>query len=175
MISAKLVPWKALFKTLTRFLLCKEIFIEASSNKEITVIKSKGCILGQVSSVKCDSVRYDRQHVEIIFNNISRSLGNKREWGAQWTLQASAKSIRQGDLVCLLQGVSKPIIIRMCRDHFAVIMIVVTLRQGVQTEKGYLERQEPFQWKAFREAFYLSGTGESPRRFCKNERDTKPR
>jgi hypothetical protein len=50
------VPWKDLFETLTRFLLCKEIFVEASpdEDKEITVIKSEGCILGQVFSVQSD-------------------------------------------------------------------------------------------------------------------------
>jgi hypothetical protein len=48
------VPWKDLFEILTRFLLCKEISVEASPDKEIAVIKSKGYILGKVSSIQSD-------------------------------------------------------------------------------------------------------------------------
>jgi hypothetical protein len=36
------------------------------------------------------------------------------------------KSIQVGDLVCLLQGASKPTIIRLCNDHFDIIIIAAT-------------------------------------------------
>jgi tetratricopeptide (TPR) repeat protein len=68
-------------------------------------------------------------------------LEYRREWGDRWTLQASAKSIRNSDLVCLLQGASKPTIIRTRKDHFTVIVIAVTPRQDVQTEYRYVEHQ----------------------------------
>lgn len=120
------------------------------------MIKSKGCILGQVSSVESDSARYDRQRVTIIFKNKPRSLEYEKKWGAQWTLQASAKSIQQGDLVCLLQGTSKPTIIRTCKDNFTVIKIAVTLQQGVQMESGYVKRQGPLpSMKSFPRDFLL--------------------
>ena len=54
------VPWKELLQQLVKFLLCKEVYVKTWDKKEIAVIKSKGCILGQVSSVKSDSARYDR-------------------------------------------------------------------------------------------------------------------
>ena len=135
---------------LVKFLLCKDVYVETWDEKEIAVIKSKGCILGQVSSVESDSTRYDRQSVSIIFKNKPRSLEYEKKWGVQWTLQASAKSIRQGDLICLLQGASKPIIIRACKDNFTVIKIAVTLQQGVRTESGYIKHQGPlFSMKSF--------------------------
>ena len=150
------VPWKKLLQQLVKFLLCKEVYVETWDDKEIAVIKSKGCILGQVSSVESDSARYDRQHVTIIFKNKPRSLEYEKEWGAQWTLQASAKSIRQGDLVCLLQGASKPTIIRTCKDIFTVIKIAVTLQQNVRTESGYTKHQRPLpSMKSFPRDFLL--------------------
>ena len=92
----------------------------------------------------------------IIFKNKPRSLEYEKKWGAQWTLQASAKSIRQGDLICLLQGASKPTVIRTCKDNFTVIKIAVTLQQGVQTESGYTERQRPLpSMKSFPRDFLL--------------------
>ncbi|OCL01779.1 hypothetical protein AOQ84DRAFT_328482, partial [Glonium stellatum] len=150
------VPWRKLLQQLVKFLLCKEVSVETWDEKEIAVIKSKGCILGQVSSVEGDSTRYDRQRVSIIFKNKPRSLEYEKKWGAQWTLQASAKSIRQGDLVCLLQGASKPSIIRTCKDNFTVIKIAVTPQQGVRTESGYVECQGLSPWmKSFPRDFLL--------------------
>lgn len=87
------VPWKTLLQRLLEFILFKELSIETWDEREIAVIKSKGCIFGQVSSVENDSARYDRQHVNVVFNNTPRSLEYERKYGTRWTLQASAKSI----------------------------------------------------------------------------------
>ncbi|KAF4625123.1 hypothetical protein G7Y89_g13046 [Cudoniella acicularis] len=94
------VSWKELFQKLVKFVLGKDLSVETSDYSQRAVIKSKGCMLGQVSSVRSD----DRQN----------------------TLHASAKSIREHDIVCLLQGALKPTIIRLCKDHFIVVVIAVT-------------------------------------------------
>ncbi|KAH6701346.1 heterokaryon incompatibility protein-domain-containing protein, partial [Leptodontidium sp. MPI-SDFR-AT-0119] len=112
------VPWKDLFQQLVKFVLGKDVSVETSDGSQRAVIKSKGCILGQVSSVTSD----DRQNMFITSKNAAWHLGDKMEW----TLQASAKSIREHDIVCLLQGASKPTIIRRCKDHFAVVVIAAT-------------------------------------------------
>jgi hypothetical protein len=118
------VLWVKLFYRLTKFLLRKKILVEIWGNKEIAaeiaVIKSKGCVLGKVSLVRSDISWNGGQYVDIIFNNIGIQ-------SARWTLQSSAKSIQDGDLICLLQGASKPIIIRLCKDYFAIIVIAATL------------------------------------------------
>jgi hypothetical protein len=54
--------------------------------------------------------------------NATRYRGDKIEW----TIRASAKSIQESDIVCLLQGASKLTIIRLYKDHFAIIIIAVT-------------------------------------------------
>ncbi|KAK3179011.1 hypothetical protein OEA41_001150 [Lepraria neglecta] len=110
-------PWKILLERLVRFLLGGQVSVKTWADTEMAVIKSKGCILGQVSSKG-----EDRQQMVITSKNVSGHMGPGREW----TLLTSAKSIQVGDLVCFLQGSLKPTVIRPCKDHFSVIMITVT-------------------------------------------------
>jgi Ankyrin repeats (3 copies)/Ankyrin repeats (many copies) len=142
--NAKLLPnyrdvWEELLQRLAKFLLCDKISVETWSGKEIAVIKSKGCILGRISSVQNIISLDGRQGVDIIFKDISGQLGYKKEWSAHWTLQPTAKPIRDGDLICLLQGASKPTIIRLRKDHFVIIMIAASPLENGQTESEYIQ------------------------------------
>ena len=128
------VLWENLFKDLVKFLLYKQVYVKTWGDEERAVIKSKGCILGQVLSVESG----DRHKVNIIFKNIPEHLGCKREWHALWTLQASAKQIQEGDIICLLQGAPNPMVIRLCKDYFAVIRIAV-FPEGKLMESGDIE------------------------------------
>ncbi|PQE33956.1 hypothetical protein CJF32_00002798 [Rutstroemia sp. NJR-2017a WRK4] len=127
------VPWKTLFQRLIKFILSKEVSVETWDHREIAVIESKGCVLGHVTSVKADSARSDRQHVKVIFYDTADPLQYSDGQCIKWTLKASAQHIQKDDLVCLLQGTSKPVIIRACKDHFSLVMIAVTPRNWVQT------------------------------------------
>jgi ankyrin repeat protein len=124
---------------LAKYLLSEKISVETWGDKEIAVIKSKGCVLGWVSSVKGDSARYDRQHLHITFKNMPWQSGDMRERSTHWTLKVSAKPIRDGDIICLLQGASKPTIIRLCEDHFVIIMVGATPLEDIQTGSGYIQ------------------------------------
>jgi hypothetical protein len=112
------VPWEQLLRRLTKYLLSKKISVETWSDKEIIVIKSKGFILGKVSSVQGDIDRDGRQGVDVILKNMSGKSGYLGEWSSHWTLQVSAKPIRIGDFICLLEGTSKPTIIRLCEKQW---------------------------------------------------------
>ncbi|KAF2193973.1 hypothetical protein K469DRAFT_651037 [Zopfia rhizophila CBS 207.26] len=139
------VPWNQLFQRLVKSLLCQEISVGTWGDRETAVIKSKGCILGQVSSEEQGNSWGDTRNLHITSRDTSTSLGYRRKWSARWTSHASAKPIRQGDLVCLLQGAPKPAIIRTCKDHFAVIMIAVTPTEYVETESGIVRWSELLQ------------------------------
>ena len=52
----------------------------------------------------------------------------------------SAKSIREGDIVCLLQGASKPPIIGQHKDHFAIVVIAATLHDSGNWEQLELSK-----------------------------------
>jgi ankyrin repeat protein len=117
------VQWEALFKNLIKFVLSEQVYVKTWGNEERAILKSRGCVLGQVVSVHGD----DRHKVNIVFKNMPEQLGCEKQWQAPCNLQASAKHVREGDVVCLLQGAQMPTIIRFCRDYFTIIRITVTL------------------------------------------------
>jgi ankyrin repeat protein len=131
------VPWEELFQRLTRFLLCEEISVETQRDKEIAILNSKGIILGKVSSVE-RGAWIGKQGVYVTLRNITEELRYMREGTTHstlqamtketthWTLNISANHIRKGDLICLLRGASKPIIVRPFQDYFVIVMIAAT-------------------------------------------------
>ncbi|KAK3343936.1 heterokaryon incompatibility protein-domain-containing protein, partial [Lasiosphaeria hispida] len=123
-------PWRDLFHQLIESFVGEQAIVETWDNKEIAVIKSKGCILGTVSPVPSGSAWDDQQEVNVALKDIP---GYLRGWTPRWTLQASAKTIRADDIICFLQGASKPMIVRLYEDYCAVIAIEVT-PNGKQTK-----------------------------------------
>ena len=110
------ISWEDLFPQIVKFVLGKDISVNTSGQR--AVIQCEGCILGQVSSVRRDH----RQNVDITSRNAAWGLGGT----IKWSLQATAKPIQEGDIICLLQGASKPTIIRLHKDYFTVIVIAIT-------------------------------------------------
>ncbi|KAF5538624.1 HETEROKARYON incompatibility [Fusarium phyllophilum] len=100
------IPWSQVFHRLV---------------KELAVIDGKGLVLGEVSSVQRDPAWEDSQEVTIAWKNAYVEAGRM----SSWAVQASAKNIQAGDIVCLLQGASRPTIIRLCHPYWAVVMISV--------------------------------------------------
>jgi hypothetical protein len=128
------VPWEELLQRLVKFLFHEKISVETCGDKEAAVIKSKGCILGEVSSAQINTALDNRQSVEVISKTPRGQSANVGIQKAYWTLRPSAKSIRSGDVVCLLEGASKPSIVRICKDYFTVIMIAATPLEDIRIE-----------------------------------------
>ncbi|KAF7942587.1 uncharacterized protein EAE97_006041 [Botrytis byssoidea] len=131
------VTWTTLLERLVKLTISQTMFVKTWEGKEIALIDSKGYVLGHVQSIDIDSTRYERQCVNIEFNN-QPSINNEK-CHTRWTLQASAKSIQQGDLVCLLEGAPEPTIIRVHKDHFVIIVIAVALQNKMQRKDGCFE------------------------------------
>ncbi|KAJ4244821.1 hypothetical protein NW762_014400 [Fusarium torreyae] len=112
------ISWAQLFEKLINFIF-DEVSVETWNDKEIAVIRGKGCVLGKVLSVNRDIDWQDRQHVGITWTN---AFGYG-EPDSLWTLQASAKSLQEGDVICLLQGATLPMVIRLCNDYWNIIMV----------------------------------------------------
>ncbi|KAK3949482.1 hypothetical protein QBC32DRAFT_266659 [Pseudoneurospora amorphoporcata] len=118
--------WKQLFNKLIHFFLSELVSVDLSDNKEIAIIEGKSCILGEVSSVERNATWDDRQDVAITWRNDPSYICVEEAWGFCWTLPTTAKSVQQGDVICLLQGASRPTILRPYNYHWAVIMIAVS-------------------------------------------------
>ncbi|KAH7124484.1 HET domain protein [Dactylonectria macrodidyma] len=117
------ILWKDLFHQLVKSLIGEQASVETWDEEEIAVIKSQGCVLGKVSSVPSDDAWHDRQNVDIVLKNLS---GSSMKGSGRWTIHASATSIQEGDVICLLQGAAKPTIIRLYEDYCAIVAITVT-------------------------------------------------
>lgn len=115
--------WEELLQRLFKFLFHENISVKTYGGDEAAVIRSKGCILGEVSSAQQNVALDNRQSVEVIFKKPWGQSANVGTQETYWTLRPSAKSIRSGDIVCLLEGASKPSIVRMYKDYLIVIMI----------------------------------------------------
>ncbi|RDW57321.1 hypothetical protein BP5796_12771 [Coleophoma crateriformis] len=114
------ILWEELFRNLVRLILGKHASVETGCDKDRPLIKSKGSVVGQVAWVRTDK----KLNVNIGFTsqNIAWYPGKQMDW----TLLASAEAIRDGDVICFLQGASQPTVIRLYRDYFEIIMISVT-------------------------------------------------
>ena len=133
------VPWEELFHHLIKFLLSDKISVETLGHEQIVLIESKGRILGQISSVQSNIALGNSEGVDVIFNNASRQPGYEEGRSAHWTLHASAKSIQNGDFVCLLQGASNPTIIRLHDSHFDIIMVAAMPPEEIFKLSGSME------------------------------------
>jgi ankyrin repeat protein len=111
-------------RNLVQFFLGGHPFVHTWDDREMAVIKSKGTVLGEVTSVVC-SDSGNTQEVGVIFKH--KAGGLQRGLGARqrWSLPTTAKPTRTGDLICMLHGATTPMIIRLREDHFAVIRIAV--------------------------------------------------
>ncbi|PYH92204.1 hypothetical protein BO71DRAFT_457976 [Aspergillus ellipticus CBS 707.79] len=125
----------------------EDVSIDTWDDMEIAVIKGNGYSLGRVSQVELDNSRPDMQHVDIEFNQTGQLLGLEsltkghlslscseipKMSSTRWTLPASAKPIREGDVVCRFDQGLKPCIVRACNNgYFSIIMMTVSSWQSL--------------------------------------------
>ena len=130
--------WKELFCHLVKSLVGEQATVttwdEKEEEKEIAIIKSKGCVLGRVSEKSQDG-----QRVGVTWRSHFETIGKQT---SHFKFPTSAKPVEEGDAVCLLQGASKPTIVRLCKGntYSTVIMIAVPLTDDLQgTSTNWLE------------------------------------
>ncbi|KAL8955835.1 MAG: hypothetical protein Q9193_006449, partial [Seirophora villosa] len=110
--------WDVLMQRFLRCLVGSQVSTHTAKDKEIAIIRGKCCVLGQVSSVT--TTQDSKMEVYITkFDSLEDDEGRL----VTWFLPPSAKPIKQGDVLCLLQGAPKPTIVRSCKTHFAVVCI----------------------------------------------------
>lgn len=127
------VPWEELLQRIAEFLFTESVSVATYGRQEVAIITIKGFVLGQVYLAESNSPSHSRQRVHVHFEN---PLWSQRYTEKQrtWTFQQSAKPIQNGDFICLLQGASKPTIIRFCKNYFAIIMIAASPLEDIGLE-----------------------------------------
>jgi ankyrin repeat protein len=120
-----MIIWEELMQRLLKHIISDMIAVEVARNKQATVIRSSGHTLGAVEKVEEDPIRGDRLSLQV---SISSTPGY-----ITLTVQATAKRVRPGDIICCLQGASQPTIVRVRKDYFMVVAIAVEILEKRKT------------------------------------------
>jgi len=129
--------WGDVLRTLVHFCVSKNISVNVNTQdgaEAAVVIEAKAHILGQVSSAGEEdtnrdqgqsnrtTTQHDKQHVRVTWKG-APSYPDQKE--TSFTFQASAKAVKKGDIICLLQGARTPTIIRSHEYVSTIIRIAV--------------------------------------------------
>ena len=136
------IPWKDLFETLARHVLCKELSVEALPEEEYAIVRGKGYVLGSISTLVETTIN-GRQDVLVAWRRRLVTAMTAENWDSRWDLQPSAKQIMKEDVVCLFQGASKPTIIRFCEDHWTIVVI------AANPPRPMLAKAEEVEWSKY--------------------------
>lgn len=148
-MTQKHLPWNQTMaslgvrpKKVTTYILGGKSSVQTWPDRDIAVIKGKGWILGYIALVRPRTSEDDWAYVSIQFNHTAEWVNKPLQWNNNWRLRAPEELIQEGDIICLLQGTAKPSIIRLCRDHFEMVMTTVS----PQTSKEESYDLEPQKW-----------------------------
>ncbi|KAL8381601.1 hypothetical protein RB595_005742 [Gaeumannomyces hyphopodioides] len=120
------IPWKDVFRKLIRFCLSDQVLVSTWDAAEVAVVEAKGYVLGEVTSIREDDLpQNDRQAMDVTWKCAPGYYDTEGKGSSSFTFQASAKTIKKGDVVCLLQGASTPTIVRLCDGFSTVVMITL--------------------------------------------------
>ncbi|CAG7956284.1 unnamed protein product [Penicillium salamii] len=89
---------------------------------DYAIIKSKAWTLGCIYDVSKEHYVYGRQSFKVVLSNTGHALGSDYLPKEDCILKGFTHSIQDGDLIWILQGASNPTVLRLCGDHFTVIL-----------------------------------------------------
>ncbi|KAK0617709.1 heterokaryon incompatibility protein-domain-containing protein [Immersiella caudata] len=114
------ILWQDLLKRLVYFVLGQQE-VRTQPNQETAIIEGKGHVLGVVHSTDQNRVRVTPRISQL---------------PSEWDAQPSVRPIHVGDLVCQLQGATRPMIIRPHKDHFSVIATTVAALDAIPRHRS---------------------------------------
>jgi hypothetical protein len=115
------VPWETLQRRLFHFLLNENISVKTWPDREEVEIKGQGCVIGHVTKVTRGPNGF--QKITVIFSEDREAVSNFSEKKDEWSLQVTSHDVCKGDIIYLLEGVSRSMIIRQFRAVFYIITL----------------------------------------------------
>ncbi|GLA08844.1 hypothetical protein AnigIFM60653_010643 [Aspergillus niger] len=120
------LSWEQLFQRLIRFLLNEQISVKTWPGREFASIQSSGRILGFV-------VTREDQDTKTMLQVLLTGQGTGKEdykkvRRVKWAIRKPVELFKLGDIICLLEGVSYPSIIRYVDGCFRVIVLRAVLQ-----------------------------------------------
>lgn len=136
------LPWIEVYRQTASYIFPGNCSVETWPDRDAAIIQGKGWVLARIDSVHEVINEHGHQFIQILYTDNTQSRHYQSIWGNEWTLPASAASIQEGDLICLLEGASCPNIIRLCRDYF-ILVTTTALPQQNNKSKDLNPRSAP--------------------------------
>lgn len=138
------LPWEVLIQRLVAYLIGSHPRVLPTTNGEAVVIQSKAIIFASISQVHHEANSNRRQELRLRLDR-GKVHASLKDLEIRCFSQVGARSVRVGDVVCILQGSSKLTIARLCKDHLMVIMLAVEPPEPVQQllRKTFDVQREP--------------------------------
>lgn len=130
------VSWEQLFQRLIWFFLDEHVKVKTWPGREIASIQSSGWVLGLIVTAE---ETHTKTFLQVLLTGEAK-VDYKKAWKVRWTIGKSVESIQQYDIVCLLQGVSDPSIIRYSDGCFRVIVLRAVLQKTDVADNADLEK-----------------------------------
>ncbi|KAK3348909.1 heterokaryon incompatibility protein-domain-containing protein [Lasiosphaeria hispida] len=108
-------PWEDLLQRLVRYLIGDQVSVETWPDTEMVVVRGVGRILAAISDISFVA------GTQVASLTPTKSSGWAGLDGGL-PLQAWAKPLQVGDLVCILQGALGPVIVRPHADYFSIVV-----------------------------------------------------
>jgi hypothetical protein len=122
--------WSSLFKDVVAHVLGPTANVATWDHREKAAITCMGCPLGTVLIGRTDD-----EHEITVSSPIYRTAhGPGTYWTATWAVPAYAHKIRDGDLLCFLEGARHPSLLRLCKDHYDIVLISLQPPPGVRID-----------------------------------------
>ncbi|KAE8373910.1 heterokaryon incompatibility protein-domain-containing protein [Aspergillus bertholletiae] len=117
------VPWEELFKRLMEHVLSARVSVRIGQDKDTAVIQAKGWVLGIIHTVERDEWNHQKLSMFLTGDCVGKTKTQNTDWETKLTVPDSAKDIRRGDIFCILQEATDPIIIRHFQYYFEIILL----------------------------------------------------
>ncbi|KAE8364508.1 hypothetical protein BDV27DRAFT_157741 [Aspergillus caelatus] len=121
------VPWKDVLCRLIRLYIGGQACVQTWDDEDVAMIRGKGCVLGVVRRVAMNPPPWKDDdtwnNCRDAFVTIQMTGEVERGMGRVWKFCKWPGLIKRGNIVCLLQGASKPTLIRPCGDYCAVVTV----------------------------------------------------
>ncbi|KAI0509483.1 HET domain protein [Xylaria bambusicola] len=137
------ISWGHLFRQLVQFVFGQETFVDTWDEEEVALIRTKGYIVGRVTGHSTGnnigSSGKTLLSLSTVFSKrlkISKYLPKNYIWTApgpmffDYSFKPLPRPLRQGDIICFLEGASEPTIIRMYKDYCELITVALTNTGG---------------------------------------------
>ncbi|KAF2124589.1 HET-domain-containing protein, partial [Dothidotthia symphoricarpi CBS 119687] len=110
------ISWSLMFQRLIHNTLGPHHVATTWDDKEQAVITGWCCPLGTVTSV-------DKENIAV---GASRFAGpSEVSWSTKLKSHKYCKQVKEGDILCMMEGAQHPSLIRLCNTHFDVVVIAL--------------------------------------------------